>query len=147
MDFTLPAGLAGVEDNALARGQVVPLSGLASHVGLLMTATYAPASGLTGTVTITYTDKTTASSPVTVPDWASSTVPQKAVVAAHGDRVNGSGRAQSTRVANLCSVAVDVDPHRRPASDTLPTGPRYMGAKSPALHVFALATDGPDSAS
>ncbi|MFB6777353.1 family 20 glycosylhydrolase [Streptomyces sp. NPDC056352] len=147
LDFTLPAGLAGVEDNALAHGQVVPLSGNASRVGLLMTATYAPASGLTGTVTITYTDGTTVSSPVTVPDWASSTVPQKAAVAAHGDRVNGSGRAQSTRAANLYSVTVDVDPHRQLASVTLPTGPRYMGAKSPALHVFALATDGPGSAS
>lgn len=112
-----------------------------------MTATYAPACGLPGTVTITYPEGTTVSSPVTVPDRASSAVPQKAVVAAHGDRVNGSGRAQSTRAANLYSIAVDVDPHRQPASATLPTGPRYMGAKSSALHVFARATDGPGSAS
>ncbi|MFI6060615.1 hypothetical protein [Streptomyces sp. NPDC051286] len=69
------------------------------------------------------------------------------MVAAHGDSVNGNGRAQSTRAANLYSVAVGVDPHRRLASVALPTRPRYMGAKSPVLHVFALATDRTGSAS
>ncbi|WP_405682653.1 hypothetical protein [Streptomyces sp. NBC_00057] len=36
---------------------------------------------------------------------------------------------------------MDVDPSRQLASITLPSGPRYMGSKTPALHVFAIATD------
>ncbi|MFI1092486.1 family 20 glycosylhydrolase [Streptomyces sp. NPDC020917] len=145
LTFTLPAPLAGTEDNALAHGQVIPLSGHATRVGLLATATYAPAAGLNGTVTVTYDDGTTTVAPVTVPDWASGTIPQGTLVAADGGEVNGSGRAQSTRSAKLYVVGVDVDPGKRLASITLPAGPRYMGAKTPAVHVFAIATDQHDS--
>ncbi|MFF1912617.1 hypothetical protein ACFVYE_13430 [Streptomyces sp. NPDC058239] len=139
--FTLPTGFVGTEDNALAHGRLIPLTGHASRVGLLMTATYAPASGLTGTVTVTYTGGTSSALPITVPDWSATSVPKGTVIAADGGKVNGSGRAQSTRTAKLYTIAVDVDPARQLASITLPSGPQYMGSKTPALHVFAIARD------
>ncbi|MFE4797871.1 hypothetical protein ACFRFL_22955 [Streptomyces sp. NPDC056708] len=128
--FTLPTDFVGTENNALAHGQLIPLAGHASRVGLLMTATYAPASGLTGTVTVAYADGTSSALPITVPDWGATTVPKGTVIAADGGKVNGSGRAQSTRTAKLYTIGVDVDPSRQLAPITLPSGPQYMGSKT-----------------
>ncbi|AXE81730.1 hypothetical protein [Streptomyces atratus] len=63
------------------------------------------------------------------------------VIAADRGNVNGSGRAQSARTAKLCTVGVDVGLSGQLNSSTLPSGPRYRGSKSPALHVFAIAAD------
>lgn len=138
--FTLPATLTRTPDNALAHGQVIPLNGgTTPAVGLLATGTYAPAGGLTGTVTVTYTDGSTSSVPVTVPDWSSTAVPGGVTVAANAGTVNGYGRAQVSGTANLYALRVPVDPGKQLASITLPAGPRYIGAKTPLIHVFAIA--------
>ncbi|WP_328891580.1 family 20 glycosylhydrolase [Streptomyces sp. NBC_00316] len=138
--FTLPERFAGTEDNAIAHSQVIPLCGSASRVGLLVTGTYAPADGLTGTVTLSYTDGTTSTTTITVPDWATTTPPAGTVVAADGGKANGQGRAQISRTAKLYAIGVDADPDKQLASVTLPAGPRYLRAKAPMIHVFAIAT-------
>ncbi|MFE4330689.1 hypothetical protein ACFRQM_14920 [Streptomyces sp. NPDC056831] len=99
------------------------------------------ASGLPGTVTVTYTDGTSSALPITVPDRSATNVPKVTVIAADGGKVNGSGRAQGTRTAKLYTIGVDIDSSRQLASITLPSGPQYMGSKMPTLHVFAVATD------
>ncbi|MEU1468302.1 family 20 glycosylhydrolase [Streptomyces sp. NPDC005761] len=139
--FALPGRLDGTEDNAIAHGQTVPLSGTTSRVGLLVTGTYAPAGGLTGDITLTYTDGTSSTSRITVPDWGAATPPAGTVVAADGGRVNGQGRTQSSRVARLYTVGVDADADKQLASVSLPAGPRYLQAKAPMIHVFAIATE------
>ncbi|MEE1806349.1 hypothetical protein [Streptomyces sp. BE133] len=68
-------------------------------------------------------------------------MPNGTVIAADGRNVNGSGRAQSARTAKLYAVGVDVGLSGQLESSTLPSGPQYRGSKSPALHVFAIATD------
>lgn len=141
LTYRMADPLAGELDNAIAHGQVVPLSGRASRVGLLVTGTYAPTAGLPGTVTVTYTDGTTTSAPIAVPDWSASTLPSGVTLAVDGGVVNGYGRAQTTRHANLYSVSVRTDPDKRLASVTLPDGPAYIGAKSPMIHIFGVATD------
>ncbi|MCX5338915.1 hypothetical protein [Streptomyces atratus] len=78
---------------------------------------------------------------IDVPDWSATTVPNGTVIAADGGKVNGGGRAQSTRTAKLYTIGVDVDPSGQLASITLPSGPQCMGSQALALHVFAIATD------
>ncbi|MGW4397340.1 family 20 glycosylhydrolase [Amycolatopsis nivea] len=134
--FRSPETLVGV-DNAIAHGQVVPLHGKTSRVGFLATGSYAPG---TGTAVLSYADGHQASVPVTVPDWTAAAVPEGVSVAADGGAVNGYGRAQAKSAARLYAVSVPADPRRELVSVTLPDGPRYLGAKTPAIHVFAIAT-------
>lgn len=137
--YVWPDTAAGEPDNAVAHGQTIPLSGRPARIGVLATATYAPSGGLTGTGTVTYTDGTTTSYTISVPDWSADS-PAGAVVAVHGTEVNGFGRAQAGRTANVFSFTVPVDPGKRPASITLPAGPEWVAGKTPAIHVFALST-------
>ncbi|MFF2160265.1 family 20 glycosylhydrolase [Streptomyces sp. NPDC058175] len=139
--FPLPSPAATDRDNAVADAQRIPLTGHAARVGLLVTGTYGTSAGITGDVTLTYADGTTATSEVTVPDWSAATVAATAVIAADAGKVNGSGRAQSIRRAQLYAVHIDADPARRLVSVTLPAASGYLGAKTPLIHVFALATD------
>ncbi|MFB6673351.1 beta-glucosidase, partial [Streptomyces sp. NPDC056390] len=138
--FALPSLDATDRDNAVADGQRIPLSGHAARVGLLVTGTYGTSAGITGKVTLAYADGTIAASEITVPDWGAATG-AAAVIAADAGRVNGSGRAQTTRPAKLYAVHVDADPAKRLVSVTLPTASGPLGAKAPLIHVFALATD------
>lgn len=140
--FGIPRQFAGTEDNAVAHGQVIPLHGPASRIGLLVTGTYAPAAGLPGTVTVGYTDGTSTSAAVTVPDWSAASPPAGVSLGANGGTVNGDGRAQTARPANLYVLSVPADPGKQLASVTLPAGPAYLGAKTPAIHVFGVATSG-----
>lgn len=139
LTFTLPARFTSAVDNALAHGQTIPLSGHASRVGLLATGTYTPAPA---TVTVTYTDGSTASAQITVPDWSAANPPAGVTVVANGGAVNGNGRAQTSRPANLYAISVPTDPGRELAAITLPAGPAYMGAKTPVIHVFAITQGG-----
>lgn len=139
--FPLPSPAATDRDNAVADGQRIPLTGHAARVGLLVTGTYGTSAGITGDVTLTYADGTTATSEVTVPDWSAATVAATAVIAADAGKVNGSGRAQTIRRAQLYAVHIDADPAKRLVSVTLPAASGYLGAKTPLIHVFALATD------
>ncbi|MEU5060070.1 MULTISPECIES: family 20 glycosylhydrolase [unclassified Streptomyces] len=138
--FVLPSADSTDRDNAVADGQRIPLTGHAARVGLLVTGTYATSAGITGKVTLAYADGTTATSEVTVPDWGAA-ASSAAVIAVDAGRVNGSGRAQTTRPAQLYAVHVDADPAKRLVSVTLPTASGPLGAKAPLIHVFALATD------
>lgn len=140
LSYRMADPLVGDVDNALAHGQVVPLSGTASRVGLLVTGTYAPTGGLPGTVTVTYADGTTTQAHVSVPDWSAAMLPAGTVVAVDAGVVNGYGRAQVARHADLYSLSVPTDPSKRLASVTLPSGPAYLGAKSPVIHVFSVTT-------
>lgn len=137
--YVWPDAAEGEPDNALAHGQTIPLSGQSVRVGLLATGTYAPSGGLTGTGEITYTDGTTTPYTITVPDWTAN-APAGVAVAVHGTKVNGSGRAQTARTANVFSFAVPADPGKRLASITLPAGAEWVAGKAPAIHVFALST-------
>ncbi|GAA4489989.1 hypothetical protein GCM10023191_021590 [Actinoallomurus oryzae] len=137
--YTWPDTAAGEPDNAVAHGQVIPVSGRPARIGVLATATYAPPGGLTGTGTVTYTDGTTTPYTITVPDW-SADAPVGVVLAVHGTKVNGFARAQAGRTANVFSFAVPVAAGKRPASITLPAGPAWAAGKTPAIHVFALST-------
>ncbi len=62
--FTWPA--AGVADNVIADGQIIDVSGSGSELGFLGAAGFGEA---TGTGTITYTDGSTQSFSLSMPDW------------------------------------------------------------------------------
>jgi len=79
LTFTWPKSDPGTQDNVKAVGQVVPISGSGTKLGLLGTGVYGTASG---TATIVYTDGTTQSFTLSFSDWwANSAAPGGDVLA------------------------------------------------------------------
>ncbi|MFD7999555.1 LamG-like jellyroll fold domain-containing protein [Streptomyces mirabilis] len=91
---------------------------------------FCPASGQ-----ITYTDGTSTSYMLTVPDWSNSDSSIAAAVFPHAN-----GTTQSTANRQLYAFSVPVDPTRTIASVTLPDLTGAAGPSESTLHVFALGT-------
>jgi hypothetical protein len=135
--FTFPSVAAGADDNTVAEGQTIKLSG-AGTLGFLVSADYGPA---TGSGTITYTDGITQSYSLTVPDWFSTTPPSGGALAVSSAYQNRQGNTTYQGSGNIFSVPVALTAGKSVASVTLPGGgPLTSG--TPAIHVFALAASG-----
>ncbi|MEW2548439.1 lectin [Streptomyces sp. NPDC047002] len=137
IDYTFPDVKSGQPDNIEMAGQTVPMvpGSTGATLGLLGSATNAPTdgSGVTGTLTVTYTDGSTAKAPVTFSDWTlgaggSTPVPgdTEAVTTAYRD--TGSG-GKDTVKAYVFSTTVPLDASKEVASVTLPDS---------GAHVFAF---------
>ena len=84
--FTWPSAAAGTPDNTAAGGQYVAVGGSGSELGFLVSASWGP---VTATGEIVYTDGSTQSYTLTVPDWqsgSSSSGTVLAVTAAYQNR-------------------------------------------------------------
>lgn len=134
LSFTWPNVAIGADDNAVAAGGAFDISGTGNTLSFLLTATYGPA---TGTGQVVYTDGTTSTFTVTVPDWhagcTSATAPGVAIYTPYRNRPTGKNTlpvcvyTASTPLTAGRTVARVVLPH---VSDDVVQG-------SPALHVFA----------
>jgi hypothetical protein len=128
---------SGQPDNIEMAGQTIPMvqGSAGSTLGLLGSATNAPTdgSGVTGTLTVTYTDGSTAKAPVTFSDWTLGAGGSKPVA---GDteavttsyRDTGSGGRDGVK-AYVFSTTVPLDASKQVASVTLPNS---------GAHVFAF---------
>jgi glycosyl hydrolase family 92 len=142
LSYTWPTAAAGHADNLEVAGQTIPqppgTSG--AWLGLLGAATNAPTdgSGIPGTVTVDYTDGTTAKATVAFSDWTLNGGSAKpvagdtaAVTTAYRNTASGG---RDTVKAYVFSVKVPIDPSKTVASVTLPV----TGA-SGTVHLFGLA--------
>ncbi|WP_223297235.1 glycosyl hydrolase family 95 catalytic domain-containing protein [Catenulispora acidiphila] len=138
--FTFPNAAAGSNDNTVAAGQTISLSG-SGTLGFLVSASYGPA---TGSGTVNYTDGSTQSYSITAPDWFSTTPPSGGALAISSAYQNRQGNTTYSGTGNIFSVPVALTAGKSVASVTLPGGgPLTSG--TPAIHVFALATSGSGS--
>lgn len=135
LSFTMPNVAAGSNDNTVAEGQTITLSGTPTTLGFLVSASYGPA---TGTGSITYTDGSTQSYTLTVPDWFSTTAPSGGALAVSSDYQNRQGNTTYSGSGNIFSETVALASGKSIASVTLPPG-GALAAGTPAIHVFALA--------
>ncbi|MBR7837599.1 carbohydrate-binding protein [Actinospica durhamensis] len=133
--YTFPNVAAGSNDNAVAEGQLISLSGSAADLGFLVSGSYGPA---TGTGTINYTDGSTQSYTLTVPDWFSTSAPSAGAVAVNSTYQNRQGNTTYSHTADIFSVNVALASGKTVASVTLPAG-SPLATGTPAIHVFALA--------
>jgi hypothetical protein len=138
--FTFPNAAAGSNDDTLAQGQTIALSG-SGTLGFLASADYGPA---TGSGTVTYTDGSTQSYSLTVPDWFSTTPPAGGALAVSSAYQNRQGNTTYSGSGNIFSVPVTLTAGKSVASVTLPGGGSLTGG-TPTIHVFALATSGAGS--
>jgi beta-glucosidase len=135
--FSWPA--AGVADNVIADGQVIDVSGSGSDLGFLGAAGFGEA---TGTGTITYTDGTTQSFSLSMPDWYNNAA-EPGDGAQVADTTSSWNFASSTQTSHPVSVyfaSVPLAAGKTVASVTLPAISSGVGNGVNAMHIFAIAT-------
>ena len=136
--FTFPTAAAGTDDNTVAEGQTITMSG-SGTLGFLVSGSYGPASG---TGTITYTDGSTQSYTLNAPDWFSTTPPSGGAVAISSAYQNRQGNTTYAGTGDIFSETVALTAGKTIASVTLPPG-GALTTGTPAVHVFAISAEGP----
>jgi hypothetical protein len=134
LTYTMPNVSAGTNDNTVAEGQTVTVSGSGSTIGFLLSSSYGPASG---TATITYTDGSTQSVTLNAPDWFSTTAPSGGTVAVTSTYQNRQGNTTYTHTADIFAETFGLTSGKTVASVTLPSGGALTSGTA-ALHVFAV---------
>ncbi len=128
INYTWPTVTSGQLDNLEMAGQTIsmPAGTSGGSLGLLGTATNAPTdgSGVSGDVTVTYTDGTTSRGTVTFPDWtlnggSSKPLPGDTTAATTAYRNTGSGGRDGVKTY-VFAAKVALDPSKQVASITLP---------------------------
>ncbi|HEY6790450.1 MAG TPA: carbohydrate-binding protein [Trebonia sp.] len=138
MSFTFPNVSAGSNDNTVAEGQTITMSG-SGTLGFLVSGSYGPASG---TGTITYTDGSTQSYTLNAPDWFSTTAPSGGAIAVSSAYQNRQGNTTYAHSADIFSETVTLTAGKTVASVTLPPGGALTSGTA-AVHVFAISVEGP----
>jgi hypothetical protein len=136
--FTFPNVAAGSNDNTVAEGQKITMSG-SGTLGFLVSGSYGPASG---TGTITYTDGSTQSYTLNAPDWFSTTPPSGGAVAVSSAYQNRQGNTTYAGTGDIFSETVTLTAGKTIASVTLPPG-GALTTGTPAVHIFAISAEGP----
>ncbi|HET9059104.1 MAG TPA: carbohydrate-binding protein, partial [Acidimicrobiales bacterium] len=141
-NFTWPNVAAGSPDNWQAAGQTigVTIPAGSANLGILGAAGNAPAAGSSGTATVNYTDGSSSTFTLMMPDWAlgggGDALPAGYTEAITSAYRNGSGGSQ-TLTMYVFATSVAIDPSKTVASVTLPSS--VSGGN---LHVFAFSGAG-----
>jgi hypothetical protein len=133
--YTMSNAAASTNDNTVAEGQTIDVSGSGSSIGFLVSASYGPASG---TATLTYTDGSTQTVTLNAPDWFSTSAPSGGTVAVNSTYQNRQGNTTYTHTADIFAENFGLTSGKTVASVTLPPG-SALTTGTPALHVFDIS--------
>jgi alpha-galactosidase len=133
--FPWPDVASGVPDNVLAGGQSLRVSGTGSTLGFLATTTYGPA---TGTGSLTYTDGTTQTFSMTVPDWYAAP-PSGSDPAITMTYRNRAGNTQQAHSINVYYVGVPLQQGKTLSGLVLPDISQSATSGQPAMHIFSIS--------
>jgi beta-glucosidase len=131
--FTWPNVAAGTNDNVLADGQTVAVSGSGTDLGLLGASQNGTA---TGTVTVNYTDGSSQSFTLNMADWyadAPATGNQILTTTSSWNQTTPSG----SHPVSVYFASVPLQAGKTVASVTLPSLPDSFGGTE--MHIFAVA--------
>jgi beta-glucosidase-like glycosyl hydrolase len=131
---TWPNVAAGVNDNIVASGQTVPLSGTGTTLGVYGASAYGTSSGAG---TIVYTDGTTQAYSLSFADWWSTSPAQGSDSAATLPYINTAG-GRSTQTVHMYYQAVPLTAGKTVQAVVLPYVSADASAHTVAMHVFAL---------
>jgi predicted alpha-1,2-mannosidase len=137
LTFTWPDVAACANGNILAAGQAMLVNGTAgaSKLGLLESSTNGSTSG---TITITYTDGTSATAALSSSDWAGGPGTNETAVATMSYRNMVSGGSQAITMY-VYATTVPIDPSKTVASITFPDVSNAVGSNTSAMHIFAIS--------
>ncbi|GIF08253.1 hypothetical protein [Actinoplanes siamensis] len=134
LTFTWPDSRPGTPDNVTAVGQVIPLSGSGSKLGLLGTGVYGTASG---TATVVYTDGTTQQVTLGFADWWANSPAPGGDILTTLPYLNIAGGRQDQRVS-VYYTSVTLQPGKTIRYLQLPNVNDGMTPGN-VMHVFAVA--------
>jgi len=133
--FTWPTAV-GTNDDVIADGQTIDLSGSGTDLGFLGAGAFGAASG---TGTITYTDGSTQSYSLAMADWYNNAPVSGDEIADTTTSWNFSSSTQTDHPVSIYFASVPLEAGKTVASVTLPTVSASAGDEINALHVFAMA--------
>jgi hypothetical protein len=135
MQLLWPAAATGQADNVSAGGQAFHADLTGTTLGFLATATYGPAGG---TGQILYSDGTSQSFTLNVPDWYASPPPgsDPAITMPYRNR---PGNVQQVHQVNVYFVSVPLQAGKTVSTIVLPNVSHGVTSGSPAMHIFAVA--------
>jgi hypothetical protein len=138
LSFTWPSVASCANDNILAAGQTMLVSGTsgASKLGLLESSSNGSTSG---PATITYTDGTSTTEPLSSSDWAGGPGTNETAVATMSYRNMVSGGSQAITMY-VYATTVPIDSSKTVASVTFPDISNSIGSSTSAMHIFAVTT-------
>lgn len=127
-EFTWPDVKASAKDNATASGQAISLSGSGSRLAFL---TSGAGLNATGTATVFYTDGTTSTGTVAVPNWTGAGAnPDAEVAAAVTGRNTPDGYGNQNGTYSLYAITIPLDQGKQIETVVLPG--------NAAIHVFDM---------
>ncbi len=135
LTFTWPNAQPGTPDNVVAGGQTVPLTGSGSTLGLLGAGDYGTASG---TATITYTDGSSQSFPLSYADWWANAATAGDDILTSVPYINQPTGRQNQRVS-IYYASLPLAAGKTPQYLTLPNVSQGAVSGATAMHVFAVA--------
>jgi beta-glucosidase len=135
LNFTWPNAQPAANDNVVAGGQTITMSGSGSTLGLIGTGDYGTASG---DGTITYTDGSTQPFTITFPDWWSNSAPSGGDILATLPYINTPTGKENQHVS-LYYVGVPLQQGKTVRYVTLPNVSASATQGQPAMHIFAAS--------
>jgi beta-glucosidase len=135
LTLTWPNAQPGTPDNVVAGGQTVPLTGSGSTLGLLGAGDYGTASG---TATITYTDGSSQSFPLSYADWWANAPTAGDDILTSLPYINQPTGRQNQRVS-IYYASLPLAAGKTPQYLTLPNVSQGAVAGATAMHIFAVA--------
>jgi beta-glucosidase len=135
LGFIWPDATPGSNDNVVASGQTIAISGSGGALGIIGTGDYGTADG---TGTVTYTDGTTQAFTLSLPDWYSNAAPPGGdIVDTFPYHNTRSGRG--TQSVSLYYVPIALQADKQVADITLPDVSGGVATNQTAMHIFAMA--------
>jgi hypothetical protein len=135
LTFSWPNAQPGTPDNVVAGGQTIPLTGTGSTLGLLGAGDYGTASG---SATITYTDGSSQSFPLSYADWWANAPTTGDDILTSLPYINNSTGRQNQRVS-IYYASLPLAAGKTPQYLTLPNVSQGAVSGQTAMHIFAAA--------
>jgi hypothetical protein len=136
LTYTWPNTQPGTPDNVVAGGQTIPISGSGSQLGILGTANNGTA---TGTATITYTDGSTQSVPLSFADWWANAATGDSDILATMPYINNQSGSKITRKVSVYAATLPLQSDKTVAYLTLPNISDGVASGQTAMHIFAIS--------
>lgn len=137
LTFAAPAAAPGAPDNVRADGQTLTVPDAYRQARALSLVGAANNGDSGGTLTLTFTDGTTADASATLSDWCTATpAPGNVIVAKGGQRGDRTNAPQNIGCGLYATAPITVPEGKTLASITLP--------RAPKMHVFTVAFDVPN---
>jgi hypothetical protein len=135
LTFTWPSAQPATNDNVVAGGQTITLSGSGSTLGLIGTGDYGAASG---GGTITYSDGSTQQFTITFPDWWSNSASAGGDILATLPYINTPAGKENQHVS-VYYTGVPLQQGKTVKYVTLPDVSAGVAQGQPAMHIFAAS--------